>query len=174
MNLQQTEGAAVRYDYNTLLAFAQQLTTKAGLPADRAAVVAEVLLEADLMGHTTHGLSQLPGTLKNIETGAVRKEGEAPLKVGLYGAGESADDDGDQSWKIFALDKRTGKVLWDRTAHTGVPRARRHTKATHANTTVATDGKRIVAFFGSEGLYAYDLDGKLLWKKDLGLLEEDI
>ena len=76
MNQHQIDGAAVRYDYHTLLAFAQQLTTKAGLPAERAAVVAEVLLEADLMGHTTHGLSQLAGTLKNIETGAVRKEGE--------------------------------------------------------------------------------------------------
>ncbi len=102
---------------------------------------------------------------------AVRKDGDAPLKVGLYGAGDSADDDVEQSWKIFALDKKTGKILWERTAHTGVPKARRHTKATHANTTVTTDGKRLVAFFGSEGLYAYDLDGKLLWKKDLGLLD---
>jgi outer membrane protein assembly factor BamB len=44
-------------------------------------------------------------------------------------------------------------------------------KATHANSTVATDGQRVVAFFGSEGLYAYDLTGKLLWKKDLGVLD---
>jgi len=102
---------------------------------------------------------------------AVRKDGDAPLKVGLYGAGDSADDDVEQSWKIYALDKSTGKILWERTAHTGIPKARRHTKATHANTTVTTDGKRIVAFFGSEGLYSYDLDGKLLWKKDLGLLD---
>jgi outer membrane protein assembly factor BamB len=102
---------------------------------------------------------------------AVRKDGDAPLKVGLYGAGDSADDDVEQRWKVFALDKNTGKILWERTAHTGVPKARRHTKATHANTTVTTDGKRLIAFFGSEGLYAYDLDGKLLWKKDLGLLD---
>jgi outer membrane protein assembly factor BamB len=102
---------------------------------------------------------------------AVRKNGEAPLKVGLYGAGDSADDDGEQSWKIYAVDKRTGRILWDRTAHSGIPRARRHTKATHANTTVTTDGKRLIAFFGSEGLYAYDLDGKLLWKKDLGTID---
>ncbi len=102
---------------------------------------------------------------------AVRKDGDAPLKVGLYGAGDSADDNGEQSWKIYCLDKRTGKVLWERTAHSGVPRARRHTKATHANTTVAVDGKRLIAFFGSEGLYAYDLNGKLLWKKDLGVID---
>src|SRR5439155_13098372 len=42
---------------------------------------------------------------------------------------------------------------------------------THANPTVATDGKRVVAFFGSEGLYCYNLDGKLLWHKDLGVLD---
>jgi outer membrane protein assembly factor BamB len=102
---------------------------------------------------------------------AVRKDGDAPLKVGLYGAGDSADDDGEQSWKIYAVNKRTGKILWDRTAYSGIPKARRHTKATHANTTVTTDGKRLIAFFGSEGLYAYDLDGKLLWKKDLGTID---
>ncbi len=102
---------------------------------------------------------------------AVRKVGEAPLKVGLYGAGDSADDDTEQSWKIYCLDKKTGKLLWERTAHSGAPKARRHTKATHANTTLSTDGKRLIALFGSEGLFAYDLDGKQLWKKDLGLLD---
>src|SRR5207302_10238028 len=63
------------------------------------------------------------------------------------------------------------KVLWRQTAHRGKPKARRHTKATHANTTVATDGKRVVALFGSEGLYSYTLDGRLEWQKDLGTLD---
>jgi outer membrane protein assembly factor BamB len=102
---------------------------------------------------------------------AVSSAGPAPLKVGLYGAGNSADDNGEQSWKIFCLDKRSGKVLWEATARTATPRVKRHTKATHANTTVATDGKRLIAFFGSEGLYAYSLDGKLLWSKDLGEID---
>ena len=44
---------------------------------------------------------------------AVRKDGDAPLKVGLYGAGDSADDDVEQSWKIYALDKNNGKLLWE-------------------------------------------------------------
>ena len=102
---------------------------------------------------------------------AVRSDGEAPLKVGLYGSGDSADDDSEQRWAVYALHKRTGKILWDRTACEGKPRARRHPKATHGNTTLATDGRRLIAFFGSEGLYAYDLDGTLLWKKDLGVLD---
>jgi outer membrane protein assembly factor BamB len=62
-------------------------------------------------------------------------------------------------------------VLWERVAHTGVPQVKRHMKATHANSTPATDGKHVVALFGSAGLYCYDVDGKLLWKKDLGVLD---
>ncbi|MBL8296199.1 MAG: PQQ-like beta-propeller repeat protein [Bryobacterales bacterium] len=102
---------------------------------------------------------------------AVSSVGEAPLKVGLYGAGDSADDNAEQAWIIYCLDKRTGQVLWERTAHKGRPKAARHTKATHANTTLATDGKRIVAFFGSEGLFAFGMNGKPLWRVDLGNLD---
>ncbi len=101
---------------------------------------------------------------------AVSKAGSAPLKVGLYGDSDSAEDKGEQAWKIYALDRATGRVTWEQTAQQGVPRALRHTKATHANTTISCDGQRLVAFFGSEGLYAYSLAGKLLWKKDLGTL----
>ena len=50
------------------------------------------------------------------------------------------------------------------------PRTERHTKSSHANPTPATNGKYVVAFFGSEGLYCYDFEGKLLWKKDFGAM----
>ncbi|MBI4907608.1 MAG: PQQ-like beta-propeller repeat protein [Acidobacteria bacterium] len=108
---------------------------------------------------------------KLFVTTAVSSKGSAPLKVGLYGSGASADDSDEQSWEIYCLDKRTGRILWQRTAYKGVPKAKRHTKATHANTTAATDGRYLLALFGSEGLYCYDLDGKLIWKKDFGLLD---
>ena len=52
----------------------------------------------------------------------------------------------------------------------GVPREKRHIKGTYANATPATDGRHVIAFFGSQGLYAYTIDGRLLWKKDLGVL----
>jgi outer membrane protein assembly factor BamB len=74
-------------------------------------------------------------------------------------------------FKVLCLDRNTGKVLWEKTAHTGVPKIKRHPKSSHANPTPATDGKHLVAFFGSEGLYCYDLDGNPLWKKDLGVLD---
>lgn len=93
------------------------------------------------------------------------------LKVGLYGDIESVNDTTTHRWMIYALDVTSGKVLWEKTVNTGVPKIKRHPKATHANATLATDGRYLVAFFGSEGLYCFDLDGKLLWQKDLGVLD---
>jgi len=81
-----------------------------------------------------------------------------------------ANDNVSHTWMIFALDKRNGRVLWTEKAYEGVPRAKRHVKATQANSTPVTDGRYVVALFGSEGLACYDLKGKLLWKQDLGVL----
>jgi len=93
------------------------------------------------------------------------------LKVGLYGDIEPVEDDSIHTWKVYALDKRSGEILWERTAHTGVPAIKRHTKASHASATMATDGTHVIAYFGSEGLYAYDFEGNLSWKVDLGVLD---
>lgn len=81
-----------------------------------------------------------------------------------------ANDDVRHTWMIFALDKRNGRVIWSEKAYEGVPRAKRHVKATQANSTPVTDGRYVVALFGSEGLACYDTKGKLLWKQDLGVL----
>ncbi len=90
--------------------------------------------------------------------------------MGQTGEPTAADDNAEQRWVILCYDKKTGKRLWQQIAHQGVPRATRHVKATHANTSLATDGRHLAAFFGSEGLYCYDLDGRLLWSKDLGVI----
>ncbi|MFN3649532.1 MAG: PQQ-binding-like beta-propeller repeat protein [Armatimonadota bacterium] len=104
-------------------------------------------------------------------TSAVSGKENPELKVGLYGDIRPVEDDTVHRWLVFCLDRKSGKVLWERTAHEGVPKVKRHTKATQANPTMATDGKHAVAFFGSEGLYCYAPDGKLLWKKDFGVLD---
>lgn len=104
-------------------------------------------------------------------TSAISGRGKPELKVGLYGDIAPVTDDTVHRWKVYCLDKETGRVVWERTAHSGVPKIRRHTKATHANSTMATDGKNVIAFFGSEGLYCYDFNGALRWRKDLGLLD---
>lgn len=82
-----------------------------------------------------------------------------------------ANDTAKHVWRVYCLDKTSGKVLWERTAHEGAPKIKRHPKASHANSTPVTDGKHLVASFGSEGLYCYDFSGRLLWKQDLGVLD---
>ncbi|MGH9319089.1 MAG: PQQ-binding-like beta-propeller repeat protein [Vicinamibacteria bacterium] len=74
-------------------------------------------------------------------------------------------------WEILALDKRTGGIVWQKTAHRGVPRLKRHGKASHASATPATDGRHLVALLGTEGLYCFGMDGDLHWRVDVGLLD---
>jgi outer membrane protein assembly factor BamB len=74
------------------------------------------------------------------------------------------------TFKVVALDRETGKILWERVAYEGAVFDSRHKKASFASSTPATDGKYVFAFFGAEGLYAYDYNGKLVWKQNLGKL----
>jgi outer membrane protein assembly factor BamB len=104
-------------------------------------------------------------------TTAISGSRDAGIKIGLYGDITSIVDDTSHTWQLICVDKRTGRVAVERTIHTGVPVIKRHLKSTHANTTLATDGTAIVAMLGSEGLYAYSMDGTLKWKKDLGVLD---
>jgi outer membrane protein assembly factor BamB len=101
---------------------------------------------------------------------AVSGDPNAGIKTGLYGDVKPSNDVSMHSWRLLAIDKRTGKVLWDRVAHEGVPKTKRHPKSSQASATPVTDGRHVVVSFGSEGLYAYDFDGKLLWTRDLGTL----
>lgn len=104
-------------------------------------------------------------------TSAISKSDRSGLKPGLYGDVTPVKDSSVHDWKVYCFDKKSGKILWEKTSYTGVPKIKRHPKSTHANTSVATDGKHVVAFFGSEGLYCYNIDGKLLWQKNLGILK---
>jgi outer membrane protein assembly factor BamB len=104
-------------------------------------------------------------------TTAISGQTNPKLRVGLYGDIKSVEDDTSHKWMVYCLDKQSGKILWEQVAYTGVPKIKRHTKSTHASSTPATDGEHVVAMFGSEGLYCYDMKGKLLWKKDLGVLD---
>ncbi|MEO7675500.1 MAG: PQQ-binding-like beta-propeller repeat protein, partial [Verrucomicrobiota bacterium] len=102
----------------------------------------------------------------------VVKPGAKPqLKVGLYGDIGSYAESEPHRWRLLCLDKASGRILWDKLEWESVPRTQRHTKATHCNSTPATDGQRIVALFGSEGLFCFDMDGKKIWRKDLGRME---
>jgi outer membrane protein assembly factor BamB len=104
-------------------------------------------------------------------TSAISSRPNATFRPGLYGDGDASDDRSRQRWMLYAIDKRTGKTLWERVAYEGEPLNKRHIKSTYASSTPATDGRVVVAWFGSQGVYAYDLDGNLRWKVDLGRVD---
>jgi outer membrane protein assembly factor BamB/protein tyrosine phosphatase (PTP) superfamily phosphohydrolase (DUF442 family) len=101
-------------------------------------------------------------------TTAVSSDPKASFRPGLYGDGDASKDRSVHRWMIYALDKQSGKILWQQVAYQGEPNEKRHIKSTYANSTPVTDGRIVVAWFGSEGVYAYDMNGKLLWKVDMG------
>jgi outer membrane protein assembly factor BamB len=104
-------------------------------------------------------------------TSAISQVDISGLKPGLYGDVTPVRDSSVHEWKVYCIDKNTGKIIWDKTSFKGVPKIKRHPKSTHANTSVATDGKYAVAFFGSEGVYCYDMKGNLQWQKNFGVLK---
>lgn len=93
------------------------------------------------------------------------------LLLGKRGGSDIVEDLTPQSWRIYCVDARDGRILWEKEAYAGVPRAKRHGKGTHANSTPATDGHTVVAIFGSQGMAAYSVGGELKWKVDLGVLD---
>ena len=101
-------------------------------------------------------------------TTAISSDPKAAFRHGLFGDVEPSTDTSKHSWKLYCLNKKDGKVAWERTAHEGVPRTKRHPKSSQASCTPVTDGKVVVVNFGSEGLFAFDMNGKEIWKQDLG------
>jgi PQQ-like domain len=104
-------------------------------------------------------------------TTAVSSRANATFKPGLYGDGDASDDRSPQKWMLLAVDKRSGAIRWQRIAAEGQPRNARHIKSTYASASPATDGRIVVAWFGSEGVFAYDLTGALRWRVDLGRVD---
>ena len=105
-------------------------------------------------------------------TTAISKAGDNSVKTGLYGDVKPVDDLSPHEWKIYALDKATGKVLWERAALSASPKTKRHPKSSQASSTPVTDGRHVVAVFGSAGaMIAWDFSGKELWRVNLGTLD---
>jgi outer membrane protein assembly factor BamB len=103
-------------------------------------------------------------------TTAISSDPESTLRHGLYGDVAPHKDVSKHTWKIYCLDKDSGKILWEKTVTEGIPEVKRHPKATQANSTPATDGKHVAVLLGNGELVVYDFQGKELWQKDLGVL----
>ena len=104
-------------------------------------------------------------------TTAISGKPNATFKPGLYGDGDASDDRSAHKWALYAIDKRSGKILWERVAFEGEPRNKRHIKSTYASASPATDGRIVVAWFGSQGVFAYDMTGRQLWSVDVGRVD---
>lgn len=96
----------------------------------------------------------------------VAEKGEPAVEQG--GRGRGVAPSGAVRWTVLALDRATGEVAWERVAREGTPHEGTHTDGSWASASAATDGEVLLAYFGSQGLYAFDLAGDLLWSKDLG------
>ncbi len=103
-------------------------------------------------------------------TTAIGEGHEPVLRSG--GPSDNVAENWKHFWRLYCLDRHTGKILWERTAAEAPPATRRHPINTYASASPVTDGRHVVALFESQGLFAYDVAGELLWKQDLGILDQ--
>ena len=100
-------------------------------------------------------------------TTAIPTESQAE-RGGSGGFGGGGPASGEHAFVVMALDRNTGKKIWERTALVDTPHEGHHRQyGSFASNSPVTDGKMIYAYFGSRGIFAYDLDGNLKWKKAL-------
>ncbi len=103
-----------------------------------------------------------------IKTGA-SPEPEAPAAPAAKPFG-STGPQAEHRFEVLCLDRKTGKILWQRTAITAVPHEGFHNiYGSFASNSPVTDGRHVYAFFGSRGMYCYDMEGNLIWQKDFGV-----
>jgi outer membrane protein assembly factor BamB len=107
-----------------------------------------------------------------VPTGSAPEPDAAP-KAAPASRGFSLTTQGPQvehAFEILCIDRKTGRILWQRTATKAVPHEGFHgTYGSFASNSPVTDGKYVYAFFGSRGIYCYDMEGTLVWKKDFGV-----
>jgi outer membrane protein assembly factor BamB len=103
-------------------------------------------------------------------TTAISSDQNSLFEPAAKGPVDLRTDASSHQWRVYCLDRKTGKILWERLAYEGIPTIHRHPHNSYASETPATDGKHVVVSFGSQGLYCYNFKGDLLWKKDLGVI----
>ena len=95
-------------------------------------------------------------------------EPEAPKKGLYFGGNREGIPSDEHRWMVYAVDWKTGRIVWEREVHRGLPRSSHHLKNTYASETPVTDGERVYAYFGNIGLFVFDMDGKPVWSQHWG------
>jgi outer membrane protein assembly factor BamB len=93
---------------------------------------------------------------------------EAPKKGLYFGGNREGLPTDEHRWMVYAVDWKTGKIVWEREVHRGVPASSHHLKNTYASETPVTDGERVYAYFGNLGLFVFAMDGKPVWSQTWG------
>ncbi len=73
-----------------------------------------------------------------------------------------------QKFLVIAINRRDGQIFWQKTVRENTPHEGGHYSGSYASASPVTDGERVYAFFGSQGLYCLSLSGSILWQTDLG------
>ncbi len=90
---------------------------------------------------------------------------ESPKKGLYFGGNRPEPRKVEEECRVICLDLFSGKILWERTVHRGVPTSPIHLKNSFASETPVTDGERVYAYFGNQGLYCVDLEGHPVWSR---------
>ncbi len=91
-----------------------------------------------------------------------------PIKKGLYFGGDRPKaPESEHEWRVLCLDLASGKVQWEKTVHQGPPATPIHLKNSYASETPVTDGEHLYVVFGNVGVFCFDFNGDIVWKKDL-------
>ena len=93
---------------------------------------------------------------------------ETPKKGLYFGGNREGIPTDEHRWMVYAVDWKTGKIVWEREVHRGVPASSHHLKNTYASETPVTDGERVYAYFGNLGLFVFDMEGKPVWSQTWG------
>ena len=103
---------------------------------------------------------------------------KAPRPIKEEGQNQRRDQQDDNSylkdvyrWQLVCLNLKNGKELWKAVSLEGNPRVKKNDGSTYACESPVTDGKRVYVYYGMHGVFCYDMDGNLMWQKDLGALE---
>ncbi|HKQ92935.1 MAG TPA: PQQ-binding-like beta-propeller repeat protein [Blastocatellia bacterium] len=116
---------------------------------------------------TGKGAQPAPPPEQPQNPGAQNPEGR---RRGGGGPGGGVGVGEEQKFVVMCLDKKTGKTIWERVAKTATPHEGYHRQyGSFASNAPLTDGRYLYVSFGSRGIYCYDLNGKLIWEKDLGV-----
>ena len=151
----------------TPIVWGNRVFIQTAIPAGKKAAPASEKREAAInLSVQVAGLPQAAPPPPPGEPPPERRRRVPPPGGGFGGGGQKPSEA--HQFLLVCLDRATGKTLWQKVAREEVPHEGHHPTGSFASASPVTDGQRVVAFFGSHGLHCYDLNGQLLWEKDLG------